>query len=129
MSDEILHLKPNLESCYMAAQTMRTKIQSSFGELPDAASRTSLRDSLLQHVDSLTEDTTPVIVMQLSLAAADLVLQMPEWANAVQDLIARYCSAVSYSGICCHDLVIYGVKRFARHKIRLFSFFVRMWFA
>jgi hypothetical protein len=34
VSDELLHRKLNVESCYIAAQTMRTKIQTSFYELP-----------------------------------------------------------------------------------------------
>ena len=34
VSDELLHRKLSVESCYIAAQTMRTKIQTSFYELP-----------------------------------------------------------------------------------------------
>ena len=34
VSDEILHQKPNVESCYIAAQTMRSKIQTRFHEVP-----------------------------------------------------------------------------------------------
>ena len=88
MSDEILHTKPDVESCYIAAQTMRTKIQNSFHEVPIEA-HVSLRDSLLEHIQGVDEQTNAVIVTQLSLALADLVLQMPEWRNAVPDLVAK----------------------------------------
>ena len=34
VADDMLHQKVDIESCYIAAQTMRTKIQCSFHELP-----------------------------------------------------------------------------------------------
>ena len=34
VADDMLHQKVDVESCYIAAQTMRTKIQCSFHELP-----------------------------------------------------------------------------------------------
>ena len=91
VADELLHRKVDVESCYIAAQTMRTKIQHSFHELPPE-SHTSLRDSLLEHVNAVTEDTNSVIVTQLCLAIADLALLMgPQgWPQAVADLTTRY---------------------------------------
>ena len=88
MSDEILHQKPNVESCYIAAQTMRSKIQTRFHEVPPAA-HVSLRDSLLDHLQNVDEQTSPAILTQLSLALADLVLLMPEWKNAISDIMNR----------------------------------------
>jgi len=88
ISDELLHRKLDVESCYFAAQTMRSKIQYSFSELPPEA-HSSLRDSLLEHVSAVTPTTSNVIVTQLCLAVADLILLMPDWKNAVQDLLAR----------------------------------------
>ncbi len=67
---------------------MRTKIQNSFHEVPVEA-HISLRDSLLEHIQGVDEATNAVIVTQLSLALADLILQMPEWKNAVPDLVTR----------------------------------------
>ena len=34
VADQLLHRKFSMESCYIAAQTMRTKIQHAFHELP-----------------------------------------------------------------------------------------------
>ncbi len=88
-ADQLLHAKVDLQSCYMAAQTMRTKIQLAFHELP-ADRHAALRDSLLEHVGAVDEATNAVIVTQLSLALADLVLQMPGWRDAVADLASRF---------------------------------------
>lgn len=89
VADELLHHKRDLESCYFAAQTMRTKIHHSFHELPLEA-HNSLRDSLLEHISQINEDTNAVIVTQLGLALADLALQMPMWQRASLDLISRF---------------------------------------
>lgn len=67
---------------------MRTKIHQSFHELP-AEAHVSLRDSLLEHISQINEGTNTVIVTQLSLALADLALQMPSWQRPTIDLINR----------------------------------------
>ncbi|XP_065159262.1 transportin-3 [Atheta coriaria] len=87
IADEILHHKRDLESCYFAAQTMRSKIHQSFHELPLEA-HASLRDSLLEHISQITEGTNSVIVTQLCLALSDLILQMPTWQRAPLDLVS-----------------------------------------
>lgn len=89
VSDEMLQQKRDLESCYFAAQTMRTKIELSFHELPTDA-HTSLRDSLLQHISQINEHTNTIIVTQLSVALADLALQMSSWQSPVVDLINKF---------------------------------------
>ncbi|XP_018314649.1 transportin-3 [Mycetomoellerius zeteki] len=89
IADEMLHQKRNIESCYFAAQTMRTKIQLSFHELPQEA-HTSLRDSLIEHISQINEHTNSAIVTQLCLALADLALQMSSWQKPVVDLINRF---------------------------------------
>ncbi|XP_012271220.1 transportin-3 isoform X2 [Orussus abietinus] len=89
VADEMLQHKRDLESCYFAAQTMRTKIQMSFHELPVEA-HTSLRDSLMDHLSQINENTNGVIVTQLCLALADLGLQMSSWQKPVVDLINRF---------------------------------------
>lgn len=88
VADELLHHHRDLESCYFGAQTMRSKIHQSFHELPQNA-HISLRDSLLNHISQITEETSSVIVTQLCLALADLALQMPSWKGAALDLINR----------------------------------------
>lgn len=60
----MLHQKRNIESCYFAAQTMRTKIQLSFHELPQEA-HSSLRDSLMEHISQINEHTNSAIVTQV----------------------------------------------------------------
>lgn len=68
---------------------MRTKIHQSFHELP-AEAHESLRNSLLDHIGKINEDTNTVIVTQICLALADLILQMPTWQRAALELISRF---------------------------------------
>lgn len=89
IADQLLCINHSLESCYFAAQTMRTKIQYAFHELPQT-SHQSLRDSLLEHASKITAESPPVIVTQLSLALADLALQMASWKSSVTELINRF---------------------------------------
>lgn len=89
VADEMLHQQHDMESCYFAAQTMRTKIQLAFHELP-AEAHHSLRDSLLEHISKVNESTNSIIVTQLCLALSDLALQMPTWQKPVLDLITRF---------------------------------------
>ena len=97
-----------MESCYFGAQTLRTKIQFAFHELPQEA-HTSLRDSMFDHLRQINEHTSTVIVtqvnvyfccqrfphlimpaFQLCLALADLLLQMTSWITPIQDLILKF---------------------------------------
>ncbi|XP_043242941.1 transportin-3-like isoform X1 [Amphibalanus amphitrite] len=89
VADQLLHDKRDLESCYFAAQTMRTKIQYSFHELPPEA-HGSLRESLLEHMACITAGTSQIIVTQLCLSVADLALLMSSWLTPVEDLVARF---------------------------------------
>ncbi|CAB0015471.1 unnamed protein product [Nesidiocoris tenuis] len=89
VTDEILHQNKELESCYFAAQTMRSKVQLSFHELPPE-SHASLRDSLIEHISRVNDDTNSAIVTQLCLALVDLALQMCSWEKPVPDLIERF---------------------------------------
>ena len=87
ISDQLLQRKLDENSCYFAAQTMRTKIQYSFQELP-AESHSSLRSSLMSHLTSLGPGTKQVILTQLCLAMADLVLLMSDWSSPVSELMS-----------------------------------------
>ena len=70
-----------------AAQTMRTKIQYDWAELP-AEAHASLRSSLLAHMVRFGQGPQPVMT-QLALAVGVLALHMEEWhATVVNDLIA-----------------------------------------
>ena len=89
IADQLLQLNHDVESCYFAAHTMRTKIQYAFHELPQD-SHQALRDSLLNHAAKITQDSPPVIATQLCLALADLSLQMATWQGATQDLVSRF---------------------------------------
>uniref|UniRef100_A0A5F9CC32 Transportin 3 n=1 Tax=Oryctolagus cuniculus TaxID=9986 RepID=A0A5F9CC32_RABIT len=93
ISDQLLQIRQDVESCYFAAQTMKMKIQTSFYELP-TDSHASLRDSLLTHIQNL-KDLSPIIVTQLALAIADLALQMPSWKGCVQTLVEKYSNDVT----------------------------------
>lgn len=89
ISNELLRVKRDLESCYFAAQTMRSKIQECFHELP-AEMHETLRDCLIQHISNINEQTDKVIVVQLCVALADLALQMVSWQDPVHDLINKF---------------------------------------
>uniref|UniRef100_UPI00358E79EC transportin-3-like isoform X1 n=2 Tax=Myxine glutinosa TaxID=7769 RepID=UPI00358E79EC len=93
ISDQLLQMRRDIESCYFAAQTMKMKIQYAFYELP-ADTHVSLRDSLLTHIENLQE-VSPVIVTQLALAVADLALQMSSWKGSIQMLVQKYGGNVS----------------------------------
>mmetsp|Transcript_71293 Transcript_71293/g.127063 ORF Transcript_71293/g.127063 Transcript_71293/m.127063 type:complete len:954 (-) Transcript_71293:100-2961(-) len=75
---------------FFAAQTMRTKVQFDFYELP-AESYASLRDSLLSHIDRFRSPEFAPIHTQLALATADLAIQMDSsWPEVVKSLFSRY---------------------------------------
>lgn len=93
ISDQLLQLQQDVESCYFAAQTMKVKIQTSFFELP-ADTHAALRDSLLNHIQNLKE-LSPVIVTQLALAISDLALQMVSWKGSTYTLIQKYSDDTS----------------------------------
>lgn len=80
ISDQLLQLKQDVESCYFAAQTMKMKIQTSFFELPPET-HNALRDSLLTHIQNL-KDLSPIIVTQVTehlfLCREHIVLSLAE---------------------------------------------------
>lgn len=65
ISDQLLQMKQDVESCYFAAQTMKMKIQTAFYELPQET-HLALRDSLLSHIQNL-KDLSPIIITQVIL--------------------------------------------------------------
>ncbi|XP_075974870.1 transportin 3 [Anticarsia gemmatalis] len=89
IADELLQQKKDLNSCYFAAQTMRSKVQHSLYELPVEA-HVSLRDSLVSHLEHTSPETSASVLTQLSLALADLALQMPSWQNCISDFINSF---------------------------------------
>ena len=89
ISDQLLQINRDVESCYFGAQTIRTKIQYSFHELP-ADSHAQLRDSLLNHALKVTDATPPVIATQLCLGLADLALQMGSWKHSAKDMMEKF---------------------------------------
>lgn len=86
ISDHLLRDRRNIESCYFAAQTMRSKIQYAFHELPES-SYSSLQESLKSHLRNCDVNVNRAIVTQLALAFADLNLQVLSWRIPVLELI------------------------------------------
>lgn len=70
IADDLLLAKYDVESCYFAAQTLRTKLQQNFHELP-AESYNSLKDTIINHLKSFNET---VIQTQLALAITYLAI-------------------------------------------------------
>ncbi|CAB3235324.1 unnamed protein product [Arctia plantaginis] len=89
IADELLQQKKDLNSCYFAAQTMRSKVQHNLSELP-AEAHVSLRDTLVTHLERTSPENSASVLTQLSLALADLALQMPSWKNCISDLIKSF---------------------------------------
>ncbi|CAH0714719.1 unnamed protein product, partial [Brenthis ino] len=96
IADQLLQQKKDVQSCYFAAQTMRSKVQHNLSELPEEAV-ISLRNSLIAHLEGISTDTTPAILTQLSLALANLALQMTTWPNCVSDLIKLFSNKNDYA--------------------------------
>lgn len=75
-----------------AAQTMRSKVQFDFYELP-VDSYANLRNSLLSHIDKFgdgTSENLPTHTM-LAIAIADLAIQMDDaWPNVVESIFERF---------------------------------------
>ncbi|CEM14572.1 unnamed protein product [Vitrella brassicaformis CCMP3155] len=77
------------EVYYFGAQTFRTKIQFDFHELPPAE-HTALRNSLLDHLDRFKLGPSAILT-QLSLAVADLSLQMGGgWPDPIATMLERF---------------------------------------
>eukprot|EP00041_Stephanoeca_diplocostata_P030293 m.913990 g.913990 ORF g.913990 m.913990 type:complete len:958 (+) comp23728_c1_seq2:149-3022(+) len=86
VADHCLHQKVPMEVLFFASQTIRKKIQYSFHDLPPDA-RLGLRESLLSNVTNHAS-STPAVTTQLSVAVADLAIQMMrEWSTSIQDLV------------------------------------------
>ncbi|KAL4710626.1 hypothetical protein ACJJTC_003262 [Scirpophaga incertulas] len=96
IADELLQHKKDVHSCYFAAQTMRSKVQHNLSELP-SESLISLRDSLINNLEGTSPDTNAAILTQLSLALADLALQMPQWQNCLTDIISAFSNKNHYA--------------------------------
>ena len=92
VADQLLTTRQNTTSCFIGAQTMRTKIQYFFHELQPGQYE-SLKNSLLNHITQL-HNSTHAILNQLCLAVADLAVQMPQWTNPVKDLVERFSKTI-----------------------------------
>ncbi|XP_018007436.1 transportin-3 [Hyalella azteca] len=97
IADQLLHMKRDIRSCFFASQTLRTKIQYYFVELP-LESHESFRNSMLDHLSHITDDTHQGIATQLCVAVADLVLLMSSW----QDPFGDICSEFGAGGRRCN---------------------------
>ncbi|KAI1287085.1 Transportin-3 [Halotydeus destructor] len=85
IADDLLIARFDVESCYFAAQTLRSKIQNSFHELP-VESYSSLKDSIIHHLQVINES---VIQTQLALAITYLAILVPSWTNPVEELVSK----------------------------------------
>jgi len=91
VSDQILsNAEAPVQFRFFAAQTMRTKVQFDFYELP-IESYGSLRDSLLNHIDAFRAPEYQPIHTMLAIAIADLAIQMDnEWATVIPVLFEKF---------------------------------------
>lgn len=91
ISDQLLQLKQDVESCYFAAQTMKVKIQTSFYELPPET-HNALRDSLLSHIQNL-KDLSPIIVTQVTVTSSQVHYQTLDQLGPGS--LVLFCNAVT----------------------------------
>ncbi|KAJ2765916.1 Nuclear import receptor, partial [Coemansia nantahalensis] len=79
-----------LEPKLFAAQTLRNKIISDFGELGELGAL-SLRDSVVAHLRAARRGPQPLIT-QLCLALADLAVQLEAWTDPFGDMTRTFLS-------------------------------------
>lgn len=89
VADQILHSSRNEQVLFFAAQTIRSKIQSSFHELP-SGSHESLRNSLMEHLDNLSKSNYTSVQTQIYIALSDLMMLMNAWENPLPEIIHRF---------------------------------------
>lgn len=78
----------NLELKLFICQTLRSKIQYDYGQLPDQATIDSLRLSILKVLLELSNfKTDKLLVIQLSIALSYLIIQDFNWANPIFDIM------------------------------------------
>lgn len=69
-----------------SAQTLRSKIQYDFGQLPDLSTVESLRIPILKILNSFTNfKTDKLLVIQISIALSYLIIQDFSWENPILD--------------------------------------------
>lgn len=64
ITDQILHTEKNEQVLFFAAQTIRSKIQNDFSELP-LDSHESLKNSLLDHLEKLSSYNLGSVMTQV----------------------------------------------------------------
>ncbi|CAG2168202.1 unnamed protein product [Oppiella nova] len=89
IADQLLLNNADISSCYFAAQTLRTKIQNNFHELPED-SYVSLKDSIVKHLKVIDES---VVQKQLCLSITYLALLVPNWTNPIEELATQVPNA------------------------------------
>lgn len=119
IADQLLHLKRDMKSCFFAAQTLRTKVAYSFGELP-ADVHENLRNSMFDHLSYITVGTHSGITIQLCVAAADIALLMPMWEDPFTDLVAEFGIDGRRSNlVSLLEVLIALPEELNRHKLKV----------
>ena len=94
LADELLqhslYVKPDVEACYFAAHTLRTRIQNNFHELP-VVSHQSLRESIIRYLTHLStncdQQQVRVIRTQLTISLSRLIILDENWSKPLEELI------------------------------------------
>ncbi|KAH9394428.1 Transportin-3 [Tyrophagus putrescentiae] len=85
IADQLLIQARDFESSYFAAQTLKTKIQYHFEELP-ADSYDDLKNSIISHLAKFDEK---VIQTQLGLCVTFIFFRNPNWLNPLEELSVK----------------------------------------
>lgn len=104
LADTLLRSNRDPETVYFASQTMKTKIQFHFAELP-IQTHLTLRDSLIDHMTNHSVSSNQV-VSQLCLAVADLAVQCPQWKSPVDELIQKFTTKLEHFSVLLEILLI-----------------------
>jgi len=116
VADTLLRANRDPESTYFAAQTMKSKIQLQFAELP-IQNHLHLRDSLITHLTQYSLASHAVIT-QLCLAVADLAVQSPQWTNPVIELIQKFSTKLENFSILLEILMMIP-EELGRESLRI----------
>ncbi|KAH9506368.1 Transportin-3 [Dermatophagoides farinae] len=97
ISDQLLIKKIDYQSCYFAAQTLKTKILQSYTELP-VESYDSLKDSLINHLINMN---VKPIETQLCLSLTYIFYINENWKHAFEELSQKLTKGTFIEILTC----------------------------
>lgn len=88
IASTLLQEKKNIESCFFAAQTLKTKTENAFHELSTESCQL-LRDYVLEILKQGNENPSSMFFRELGIVVINLLMRMRNWDEPIQDLIGK----------------------------------------